>query len=143
MKFSFPLQKILDLKTQMEEQAKIELTTLENERKILQKSLKKLEMNLLEISEKITSKKETTPSEISLFSEYREYLLQELEIKKNNLRLKEKEIEEKKQQVLELIKERKILQKLKEKAFLKFLEEEKKTEQKEIDEHAIHKKETL
>ena len=141
MRFTFSLQRVLDLKVQLEEQQKIELQKLVAQSRQLQKQIKDLEDKLFDIEDKAYSKKEISSAEILLLAEFREHLLHEIDKKEQELRECEERIEKKKKEVLEAIKERKKLEKLKEKAYIKFLTEEKKAEQKEIDEHASIKKE--
>ncbi len=143
MRFVFNLQRILELKKQIEEQQKVELSRLLKARSEMEKNIEELKDKLMNTGKLIFSGSEISSLDLILYNDYREHILQEIERKEKLIESLDQEIEKKREEVLEAIKERKKIEKLKENAYKKFLEEEKRIEQRELDEHSIYKKENF
>ncbi len=143
MKFVFGLQRVLDLKKQIEEQQKIDLSRLLKKKREIESYIEDLKKRLIHTRSLVFSSSEISSLDLVLYNHYREYILQEIEEKEKSIKILDQEIERKRREVLEATKERKKIEKLKEKTYKKFLEEEKRIEQKELDEYSIYKKENF
>lgn len=135
-RFIYRMQSILDVKSKLEETAKQEFS---HKQLLLVKEEEKL-------AELIKSKEHYEEEAVRLRTGSLDFLkIQEnqnalnhleLEIKKQRERIRErqKEVEEAREKLAELMKERKAQEILKEKAFEQFLQDEKNAESKEVDE---------
>ncbi len=140
-KYNYKLQSLLTIKEKLEEQKKNEFAKQNN---ILQEELNKLKSMYEDIDSVVQQQKENQtksikPYDLKLYIQYIEKLKQD--IKKQEVVIKkQKEITEQARfDLLEQTKAKKSLEKLKEKDFEAFLEEEKKQEQKMIDEIVSYK----
>ena len=135
-KFVYRMQSILNIKIQMESQAKMELgraqRKLLEEEERLQKLYERKEAYLEEGREiRLNSLKVQSLRD----NEYAVARMEEyIEAQKENIRRAEELVEEARQKLQEIMQERKMQEKLREKAFEQFMAEENAKESKEIDE---------
>lgn len=135
-KFRYRMQSILDIKNQMETQAKLELGQAQNrlleEQERLEKLFdrrkgyleegRKLRMNSLKVQQ--LRENEYAMARIEQF----------IEEQKVNVRNAEKEVDAARKKLQEVMQERKTHEKLREKAFEQFMRDENARESKEVDE---------
>lgn len=135
-KFVYRMQSILNIKNQMETQAKMELGQaqhrLNEEEERLEQLFDRKKYYLEEgrrlraDSLKVQSLRDNEYA-LSCMDEY-------IAIQKDNVRKAEKKVEEAREKLEEVMKERKAQEKLREKAFEQFVREENTKESKEVDE---------
>ncbi len=135
-KFKFRLQSFLDLKGKLEEQKKLSygkaIEQLEAEKQ------KKVDLEN-EVDKTITSFKKNIdfkvePLEFRQYNLYIDLLKKKIKAQILEIEKAEKVVEEKRQELVEAVKERKALDTLKEKDLEVYKEEEKRLEQKMVDE---------
>jgi len=135
MGFRFKLQRVLDLKLKQEDEKKNQIATL---MKAIKNKEDELEALISEKKQKEFSLNDNRKRGISILEirNINQYLLF-LDKKINTLRFEisslESNLNQKRQEYLELQKERKTFEKLKEKDYEKYLYNEKKEEEKMID----------
>lgn len=135
MVFTFKLQKILDLKLKMEDEKKNQIASLmqslrnkEDELGVALNEKKLKEKNLNESRDKGVS-----VIEIRNVNQYLSFLGKRINTIKFEISSLETNLKQKREEYIELQKERKTFEKLKEKDFEKYLYNEKKEEEKIID----------
>ncbi|MCM1386298.1 MAG: flagellar export protein FliJ [Bacillus sp. (in: Bacteria)] len=135
-KFIYRMQSILNIKNQMENQAKLELgqaqkRLLEEEERL--KELYDRKESYLEEGRKL--RLESLKVQSLRDNEYAIARMDEfIEAQKENIRRAEMQVEEARLKLQEIMQERKMQEKLREKAFQKFMAEENAKEGKEVDE---------
>ncbi|MCM1174718.1 MAG: flagellar export protein FliJ [Blautia sp.] len=135
-KFRYRMQSILNIKVQMENQAKMELgqaqrRLLEEEERL--EGLYHRKEYYLEEGRKL--RMDSLRVQSLRDNEYASARMEEyIEEQKENVRKAELLVEEARQKLQEVMKERKAQEKLREKAFAQFMAEENAKESKEIDE---------
>ncbi|MCM1252242.1 MAG: flagellar export protein FliJ [Clostridium sp.] len=135
-KFVYRMQSILNIKNQMENQAKLELgqaqkRLLEEEERL--KELYDRKEYYLEEGRKL--RLESLKVQSLRDNEYAIARMDEfIEAQKENIRRAEMQVEEARLKLQEIMQERKMQEKLREKAFQKFMAEENAKEGKEVDE---------
>jgi flagellar FliJ protein len=141
MRFSFPLEALLNWKRSLEESSQMRLAEIVTRLKVQEQEIEKLILKRLSHEEKLKEKSHRgiRVGEYLLYKQFaedsRRDLLSKEEKKKRTLR----EIEEEREKLIALMKEKKILEKLKEKQFKSFLSQSEKAEQKQNDEIATLK----
>ena len=134
-RFRYRMQSILDIKNKMETQAKMEyglaqahlneelakLAKLEQRRRSYERKAKALRENTLKIRDILDTQ--------TAIERMKEYITEQ----KKSVQEAEKQVEAARLKLLEVMQERKTHEKLKEKAFDTFMQEEKASESKEID----------
>jgi len=140
-KFVFSMESMLRLKTRIEEQKEQEfakaLKKLYEEQEVLQKMNVDKEFAIKKLKGDIGIK--ITPIEFGRLNRYIEFMKEKMEIQKTVIIKAEKFVEEKRLNLIEATKERKMLDKLKERKFEEYIDEEKKKEQKVVDEIVSYK----
>lgn len=139
--FKFKLASVLSLKEKIEESKKRELgvVTLYKDKLIGE------ELELVVRKEKAMEEVKIYNSEIvdlqsiRAFNVYNDYMRQAIEIKHKEVQEAQKKVEEKRVALLEAVKERKILDNLKDIQNEVFMEEEKKEEQRILDDVVTYK----
>jgi len=134
--FKFRLERVLDYRRQLEEQAKMELAKVLRERDLLQAKLANLEMRYDEQNWRMAEAKSMTAAELWLWRTYKERLEGELEETRFAVERIEIEVARCRRQAVERAKERKLLEKLKSTQAVKYVREQNLSEQKEFDEMA-------
>ena len=142
MVFTFKLQKILELKLRQEDEKKNQIASLmksirtkEEEIKLIYEDKKQKEYNLSE-----TRNKGISILEIRNINQYLSFLDKRINALRFEISSLESNLALKRNEYLELQKERKTFEKLKEKDFEKYLYHEKKEEEKIIDQIVTFKK---
>jgi len=141
MKFSFPLQTLLNWKKSLEDFSRMKLGGMMNRLKAQEEEIERLTFQRLFYDQKLKEKsqKRILAGEYVLYKQFAEDshrdLLTREEKKKRTLR----EIELEREKLIALTKEKKILEKLKEKKWKAFLYQMEKDEQKKNDERTVMK----
>lgn len=135
--FHFSLQKVLDYREQLEEQAKMELAQAQQVYARQVEKAQALRQALQQHGSSLyAGGKAPTPSEIWLWERYRERLTQDLrEAEQKALQLAQN-VAKKQRQLIARAKDRKLLDKLRTNKQLRHISEEERLEQKEFDEMA-------
>ncbi len=135
--FKFNLQKVLDFRSGLEEQAQLELA---HSRKKYQDQISRvqdLENEIAQAMEEIRKKENITRDRIWLWNKYIERLNFDHRLARLRLRELAREVNNRRQQLLEKSKDKKIIEKIKINQKIKFEHAQQKAEQKEFDEMAV------
>ena len=135
MGFRFKLQRVLDLKLKQEDEKKNQIATLMQAIKTKEDELEALisEKKQKEFSLNDNRKRGISILEIRNINQYLLFLDKKINTLRIEIRSMESNLNQKRQEYLELQKERKTFEKLKEKDYEKYLYNEKKEEEKMID----------
>ena len=135
MGFRFKLQRLLDLKLKQEDEKKNQIATLMQAIKTKEDELEALisEKKQKEFSLNDNRKRGISILEIRNINQYLLFLDKKINTLRIEIRSMESNLNQKRQEYLELQKERKTFEKLKEKDYEKYLYNEKKEEEKMID----------
>lgn len=139
--FKFKLASVLSLKEKIEDSKKRELgaATLHKERLLSEKlELVERREEAVQAVKKHNSKTVDVQS-LREFNTYNAYMEQAIELKNKEVQEAQKKVEEKREALLEAVKERKILDNLKEIQNEVFMEEEKRGEQRILDDIVTYK----
>ncbi len=135
-KFNFRLQGFLNIKEKMEEQKKNEYGKAQKkleEEKMKKEELELKHQNLIEtLRQKIMLG--IRPTELQQYNNYIAYTIEEIERQEENIKKAEIVVKQKREEVIQAMKERKMLETLKSKKYEQYLDEEKKAEQRVVDE---------
>lgn len=135
-KFRYRMQSILNIKNQMETQAKMELGQAQRRLNEEEEQLAHLfdrKRHYLEEGRRI--RLDSLKVQSLRDNEYAVARIDEfIETQKENVKKAEKKVEEAREKLEEVMKERKAQEKLREKAFEQFIKEENAKESKEVDE---------
>ncbi len=139
--FKFKLQTLLDVKEKMEEQKKIELGKANQK---LLKEQEKLNSFVQSKIEAIEQQRNLAFAKINvvMYSNYGNYiskLEKSIEEQRKKVKIEEKNVEKAKENLIEVIKERKSYEKLREKKLDEFKREALSKEQKSADEIVTYK----
>ena len=135
MGFRFKLQRVLDLKLKQEDEKKNQIATLMQAIKTKEDELEVLisEKKQKEFSLNDNRKRGISILEIRNINQYLLFLDKKINTLRFEISSLESNLNQKRQEYLELQKERKTFEKLKEKDYEKYLYNEKKEEEKMID----------
>lgn len=135
MGFRFKLQRVLDLKLKQEDEKKNQIATLMQAIKTKEDELEALisEKKQKEFSLNDNRKRGISILEIRNINQYLLFLDKKINTLRFEISSLESNLNQKRQEYLELQKERKTFEKLKEKDYEKYLYNEKKEEEKMID----------
>lgn len=135
-KFKFKLQSFLGVKEKIEEQKKNEygkaIKILEEEKEKKKKLLNQHSDTLDELRAKINIG--IKPSELQQYNNFIAYLISKIKQQELAITRAQKSVDQKREEVVNAMKERKMLEILKENKHIEYIEEEKKAEQKIVDE---------
>ncbi len=136
MPFHFSLQPLLDWKRNLEEQSQMLLAGLITRLKTQEEEIARLALKRLGYEQNLKEKSEQgiRVGEYLLFKQFAEESQKELISQENQKRKILGEIDQERQKLLALTKEKKTLERLKEKQFKEFLSRLEKAEQKQVDE---------
>lgn len=134
--FRFNLERILDLRVQLEERAKMELAKAIAAVLAQKKAAEALTRELETRENAMVRKKSVTPAELWLWRAYRDRLLQDIAAAKAKLSELTEERERCRRTAVVRAKDRKLLDKLKSNKAKRHAIEENRAEQKENDEMA-------
>jgi len=141
MSFSFSLQKILNWKRSLEEQAQLLLAQKCEELKRQEKEIQKLIQRRIhqgkELEEKL--KKGLKGAEFTLYHQFNEWVYRDILERKISKLNKEQEVESERKNLIKLMTERKILEKLRDKKLKETAYHQEKEEQKFVDEVNVRK----
>ncbi|MFP4109182.1 MAG: flagellar export protein FliJ [Desulfonatronovibrio sp.] len=144
-RFIFNLQKVLDYRTELEDQAQLALAKSRKKYQDQIARVENLEKELARAREEIAKKENVTRDRIWLWNRYIEGLDAELKLARLTLREIAREVSSRRQKLLERSKDKKVIEKLKINQKIKFKHEQQKAEQKEFDEMSVvrYKPETI
>lgn len=135
-KFSFKLQTVLNMKIQMENDAKNKLgqaiQKYENEKNTLQRFIKQSDDSMEEMRNAF--KKEINIVGIRGYSTYISHLSKKIEVQQENVETANQNVNRQREKLVAILKERKALDKLHDKKYELYLREQSLEEQKLIDE---------
>jgi flagellar protein FliJ len=134
--FRFGLQKILDVREQLEEQAKIKLSKAQAFYMEKVRAVERLRETLTEHEASLYKEERLSAADIWLWRNYKERLLLDVARAESAMLEAAKELNRCRREAVLKAKERKLLEKLKEKQAIRHAEDEKLKEQKEFDEMA-------
>ena len=141
MRFTYPLQALLNWKRSLEDYSQLKLAEMATRLKAQEEEIEKLTLKRLSYEQKLEEKagQGILAGEFSLYRQFgeesRKELLSQEERKRNILQ----EMDRERGKLLALTKEKKILERLKEKQFQKISYETGRADQKAIDEITILK----
>jgi len=136
-KFSFKLQKVIDVKESMEKKKMIELAEAEHQLSLERKKLEGLVTKIYDYKKEYDKKKKDGPitaSEAGLFIRYIEKLTEDMRMQKQNIKIKEEQAKVKREELISVVKDKKILEKLKERKFTDYQRDALRKEQNFLDE---------
>jgi flagellar FliJ protein len=136
MPFNFSLQPLLNWKKSLEEQSQMRLAGMMTRLKAQEEEIEKLTLQRLACELKLKEKSEQgiPAGEYLLFKQFGEESRKELISKEDEKRRILREIDQEREKLLALTKEKKTLERLKEKQLKEFLSRLEKAEQKRADE---------
>ena len=134
--FRFNLQRVLEYRGQLEEQAKLALATALRAVTDQEGRIKALADEIRENERAITQKKTVTPAEMWLYRTYKERLLQDVAQARIKLEGLKNELNMRRTEAVARSKERKLLEKLKSNQAVNYAREESLKEQNGFDEMA-------
>ncbi len=134
-KFSFRLQPVLNVKTQIEDNLKNTLGKAIRKLEIEKRKLAQLEGYLNNFTAVFNEKtRKSTVHELIEYKDYLSLLASKIKFQKEMVNCAALNVDKVREELLKAVKERKILDKLKDKKKEKYLQEQKKLEQKTNDE---------
>ncbi len=140
-KYTYRLQSLINIKEKLEEQKKNELAVennkLNQEKQVLTELYQEMS-STLDKQEK-EQKQSINAIQLQLYINYTDKLKIEIKQQLDKVEKQEKKTEEVRLELLEYTKAKKSLEKLKEKDYENYLEEEKRAEQKLVDEIVSYK----
>ncbi len=141
MRFTFPLQTLLNWKKNLEEFSQIRLAEKNTRLRIQEEEIQRLARWRAFFDQECMEKsiQGIQAGEYLVYKRYAEESFQELLSKENRKKHTIREIEVERENLISLTKARKILEKLKEKNFKKFIRQMDKAEQKMNDEIVVMK----
>lgn len=135
-RFRFNLQRVLEYREQLEEQAKLALAGALRAVKDQEGRIDALVEAVKENEQAILKKKTVTPAEMWLYRTYKERLLQDVAQARNRLEALKQELNKRRTEAVARSKERKLLEKLKSNQAVNYAREESLKEQNGFDEMA-------
>lgn len=134
-KFKFKLEKLLDINIKEEDESKLKYTQAQNEKKIVEKNLERLEENYKKYSD-ITRANDIISQKVTI--NYLSTLTQSIKLTDEKLKEEEKKVIEAQNDLIEKQIKRKSLEILKEKEMERVKKEEERIEQIRNDEFALY-----
>lgn len=134
-KFKFKLEKLLDINIKEEDESKLKYTNAQNEKKVVERQLNKLEENYKKYSD-ISKADDVISQKVTI--NYLSALTQSIKITDEKLKEKEKKVIEAQKDFIDKQIKRKSLEILKEKEMERVRKEEERVEQITNDEFALY-----
>ncbi|WP_028575602.1 flagellar export protein FliJ [Desulfonatronovibrio hydrogenovorans] len=136
-RFNFNLQKVLDYRMSLEEKAQLDLARSRKKYQGQVQVVDRINKELKLAKQELSKKENINQQSIWLWNKYIQRL--NFDSRLADLRLKElaREVNARRQELLEKSRDKKILEKLKVNQKIKFEHEQEKAEQKEFDEMAV------
>ncbi|SDB35843.1 flagellar FliJ protein [Desulfonatronum thiosulfatophilum] len=134
--FHFSLEHVLDYRRQLVDSARLELIAAQ---KIYQAQARKLDdmrRKLEEAASQLESNRLLATAQFWLWNQYREHLLQDIAREEHQLQKLAAKVAACRGELIQRSKDAKILERLRNRKALDYYEQEKNTEQKELDEMA-------
>ena len=135
--FRFSLEKVLDYRVQLEEQAKLELAKALQVQLTREKAVRDLREVIAVHTAALEGKTDVTPADFWLWRVYKERLEMDILLAEEDLRQAAVEVARRRTTVVERSTERKLLDKLKSNQAERYAREESLKEQKQNDEMAV------
>jgi len=141
MRFTFPLQALLNWKRSLEEYSQLKLAEMASRLKAQEEEIEKLTLKRLSYEQKLREKvvQGILAGEFALYRQFGEESRKDLLSQEERKRTILREMDRERGKLLALTKEKKILERLKEKQLRKFVYETDRADQKAIDEITILK----
>ena len=133
--FKFKLEKLLDINIKEEDESKLKYTNAQNEKKVVERQLNKLEENYKKYSD-ISKADDVISQKVTI--NYLSALTQSIKITDEKLKEKEKKVIEAQKDFIDKQIKRKSLEILKEKEMERVKKEEERVEQITNDEFALY-----
>ncbi|WP_419725105.1 flagellar export protein FliJ [Terrisporobacter petrolearius] len=134
-KFKFKLEKLLDINIKEEDESKLKYTQAQNEKRIVEKNLERLEENYKKYSD-ITRANDVISQKVTI--NYLSTLTQSIKLTDEKLKEEEKNVIEAQNDLIQKQIKRKSLEILKEKEMERVKKEEERIEQITNDEFALY-----
>lgn len=134
--FRFSLQKVLDYRLQLEEQAKQAMARSQKSYQAQVQAVQSVRDSIAAQEQEMYGLKELTPQEMWLMRSYLERLQIDLQKAEQKMLQRARELNKARREVVTRSKERKLLEKLKQNQMIRHVQEEEKREQNELDEMA-------
>lgn len=138
MKFKFRYESVLAVKELLMSEKQKELREINLKIEENKKTLSEMKKEILSVAYSMESKKVKNDKLIQLKS-YQNFLIEKVKRQRELIKKNEKKREEVLKRIVSLNREQKIIEKLKEKHFEIFKENERKAEEKEMNEFAVQK----
>ena len=134
--FYFPLQKILDYRMQLEDQAKMELAKAQQAYQRQVQLVEEMRQKLSEHEGRLYSGESLSTAEMWLWRNYKERLLLDVQQGEQHMLELARALNQRRREAVVRAKDRKLLEKLKTNQMIRHADDEKLREQKEFDEMA-------
>lgn len=134
--FVFRLEHVLQHRQMLEEQARIELAMAQGDYQAQVRLLDGLRLKVNDMEKRLRSRTDLSAEELWLWTSYREHLLQEIERNDFLLQRHAARVAECRTELVQRAKDLKVLERLKTKQAVEYHVEQKRKEQKELDEAA-------
>ncbi|RQD79063.1 flagellar export protein FliJ [Desulfonatronospira sp. MSAO_Bac3] len=135
--FIFSLQKVLDLRRQQEDKAKEALALARKRYQEQNQVVQEILEERVRARQSMEEKQDITQADIWLYNLYRDRLNLDLVQAEEKLGRLSRDINQKRQELVEKSKQKKVLERLKHNRKVKFDHEQQQEEQKEFDEMAV------
>ena len=134
-KFHFRLEKLLEIRRELEDESKIQFKNAQDEKVKVEEELQSLKEKYKEVSK---NKNCSTIFEYKIVNNYINFLDKRIEEEKINLKNKTIAVEEKRKELIDKQRDRKAVEKLRENKYLEYVKEAQAIEQKNNDEFALY-----
>ena len=134
-KFHFRLEKLLEIRRELEDESKIQFKNAQDEKVKVEEELQSLKEKYKEASK---NRKCSTIFEYKIVNNYINFLDKRIEEEKINLKNKTIAVEEKRKELIDKQRDRKAVEKLRENKYLEYVKESQAIEQKNNDEFALY-----
>ena len=141
MRFTFPLQALLNWKRSLEEYSQLRLAEITGRLRAQEEEIEKLTLKRLSYEQKLqeNAARGIPAGEFVLYRQFGEESRKELLSQEERKRVILNEMDREREKLLALSREKKVLERLKEKQFQKFKYETERADQKAVDEMTILK----
>lgn len=134
--FEFPLDNVLDFRRQLVDNARLELAAAQRNYQDQARKVEQLRGKLSEAADRLESRRLLSPDEFWLWSTYRERLLHDVQSEEYRLQNLASRVAARRGELIQKSKDAKVLERLRNKKALEYHAQEKRTEQKDLDEMA-------
>lgn len=134
--FRFPLQKVLDYRLQLEEEARQVMARAQEEYQQKVQATQQIRDVLANLEQEMYGKNAPPPQEMWLWRNYQERLQADVQVAEQKALQSARKLNKARREVVNRSKERKLLEKLKQNQMVRHVKEEERLEQNELDEMA-------